>query len=163
MCPIQNTFSRLTCFFRLGLSAVRAYAYSNTVLVFELLFQGIVPPDFIAKYGPDSLSGHIMMGSFPHRNMHSEVVHPVILSLIPGLMTEDIALFAKTLPEFVLSCVSPNHKLPYDVYTQWLGGAAPRVSNYTSGFFVLEILSGPYRAAVYAWSRSRLHRYYGGC
>ncbi|KAJ3813481.1 alpha/beta-hydrolase [Lentinula aff. lateritia] len=87
---------------------------------------GIVPPDVIAKYGPDSLSGHIMMGSFPHRNMHSEVVHPVILSLIPGLMTEDIALFAKTLPEFVLSCVSPNHKFPYDVYTQWLGGAAPR-------------------------------------
>ncbi|KAJ3786495.1 alpha/beta-hydrolase [Lentinula aff. detonsa] len=87
---------------------------------------GIVPPDVIAKFGPDSLSGHIMMGSFPHRNMHSEVVHPVILSLIPGLMTEDIALFAKTLPEFVLSCVSPHHKLSYDVYAKWLGGAAPR-------------------------------------
>ncbi|KAJ3718857.1 alpha/beta-hydrolase [Lentinula raphanica] len=87
---------------------------------------GIVPPDVIAKYGPNSLSGHIMMGSFPHRNMHSEVVHPVILGLIPGLMTEDIALFAKTLPEFVLSCVSPSHKLPYDVYAKWVGGAAPR-------------------------------------
>ncbi|KAF5365825.1 hypothetical protein D9757_014436 [Collybiopsis confluens] len=86
----------------------------------------IVPPDVIAKYGPDSLSGHIMMGSFPHRNMHSQVVHPVILRLIPGLITEDIGLFAKTLPEFVLSCVAPSHKLPYDVYAKWLGGAAPR-------------------------------------
>ncbi|KAF9058625.1 alpha/beta-hydrolase [Rhodocollybia butyracea] len=87
---------------------------------------GIVPPDVIGKYGADSLAGHIMMGSFPHRNMHSEVVHPVILSIIPGLMTEDIALFANTLPDFVLSCVAPSYKLPYDVYTKWLGGAAPR-------------------------------------
>ncbi|KIK54189.1 hypothetical protein GYMLUDRAFT_48989 [Collybiopsis luxurians FD-317 M1] len=87
---------------------------------------GIVPPDVIAKYGPDSLSGHIMMGSFPHRNMHSEVVHPVILSLIPGLMSENISEFARVLPDFVLSCVAPSRKLPYDVYTKWLGGAAPR-------------------------------------
>lgn len=60
--------------------------------------------------------------------MHQEIVHPVVLRILPGLMTEDIALFTHTLPEFVLSCVAPGYKLPYDVYAKWLGGAAPRVS-----------------------------------
>jgi len=69
------------------------------------------------------------MGSFPHRKMHGEVVHPVILSLIPGLMSEDIALFAETLPKFALSCIAPQSKLPYDVQAKWVGGAATRVSH----------------------------------
>jgi len=87
---------------------------------------GIIPPDVIEKYGPDCLSGQIMMGSFPHRNMHSEVVHPVILKIIPGLLSEDPALFAIAVHELILSCVAPTYELPYKVYTRWLGGAAPR-------------------------------------
>ncbi|KAE9404384.1 alpha/beta-hydrolase [Gymnopus androsaceus JB14] len=88
---------------------------------------GFVPPNVIAKYGPDSLAGHIMMGSIPHSNMHREVVNPAILGIISGIRTEDVALFAKVLSDFVLSCVSPKFKLPYDVYAKWLGGAAPTV------------------------------------
>ncbi|KAE9402061.1 alpha/beta-hydrolase [Gymnopus androsaceus JB14] len=87
---------------------------------------GIVPPDVVAKYGPDSLAGQILIGSFPHHNMHSEIIHPHIVSLIPGLITEDIALFAKTLPDFVLACFAPEYELPYDVYAKWIGGTAPR-------------------------------------
>ncbi|KAE9410676.1 alpha/beta-hydrolase [Gymnopus androsaceus JB14] len=94
---------------------------------------GIIPPDVMAKYGPESLAGHIMMGSCPHLNMNGEIMNPVILGLFPGLMTEDIALFAKTLPEFILSFVSPKYKLPYDVYAKWLGGVAPRYGNLCMG------------------------------
>ncbi|KAF5353606.1 hypothetical protein D9758_013784 [Tetrapyrgos nigripes] len=34
---------------------------------------GIVPADVLSKYGPDSLVGVILLGSFPHRNMHGDV------------------------------------------------------------------------------------------
>lgn len=89
---------------------------------------GCVPPDVVAKYGPDSLAGHIMIGSSPHRNMNKYVAYPALLfDMMPGFLTEDAALFAKTLPDFILSFVSPKYKLPYDVYAKWLGGAAPRV------------------------------------
>ncbi|KAE9407146.1 alpha/beta-hydrolase [Gymnopus androsaceus JB14] len=72
---------------------------------------GCVPPDVVAKYGPDSLAGHIMIGSSPHRNMNKYVAYPALLfDMMPGFLTEDAALFAKTLPDFILSFVSPKYQ-----------------------------------------------------
>lgn len=91
-------------------------------------YAGIVSADVIAKYGTDYISSVILLASFPYRSMHPEIVHPVVLSLIPGFLSDDMAQFSKALPEFAFSCFAPGTPVSYADLCKWTGAVATHVS-----------------------------------
>ncbi|EIN12576.1 hypothetical protein PUNSTDRAFT_130833 [Punctularia strigosozonata HHB-11173 SS5] len=88
----------------------------------------IVPTDIATYYGADLMAGVIITGGFPYRSMHPEVAHPTIMSIVPDLVSDDIAVFSKACEVFVESCFAePARDLPYDTKLAWIGGVTAMV------------------------------------
>lgn len=56
--------------------------------------------------------------------MHSQVVHPVVLSIIPGLLSDNVVDFSKACQDFPISCVSDSFKIPNETRWFWTGAMA---------------------------------------
>lgn len=93
-----------------------------------LMNVGIIAVDAIAAYGPSFLSGTILLGAMPYRSMHPEIAHPVVMSLVPGLLSESTAEFLAAATAFAASCVSEDYKVPEEDRLAWIGGVAITVS-----------------------------------
>jgi len=91
--------------------------------------KGIVAADVAAAYGIEDMSGCIILGGMPYRSMHPHVAHPVIMSLIPGLLSENIAEFSVAVQGFAASCVSESFEIPEEDRLAWIGGVALQVSH----------------------------------
>src|ERR1700709_2326231 len=80
------------------------------------------------------MAGSITLGGIPYRSMHPQVVHPVIMSIIPSLLSENVADFSKACQDFPISCVSDNFKIPEETRLFWVGALAiqhPNVRTYS--------------------------------
>jgi len=66
----------------------------------------------------------------PYRSMHSQVVHPVVLSIIPGLLSDDVTEFATAANLFALSCVGEDYDMPEEDRLACVGAAAQQVSSF---------------------------------
>ena len=82
---------------------------------------GIVAADAVAHFGTDYISGSILIDAIPYRSMHPEVAHPVIMEMLPRILTNDAIEFAKGARDFVISCVAPGHPIPYADMCMWTG------------------------------------------
>jgi len=60
--------------------------------------------------------------------MHPQVAHPVIMSIIPGLLSDNTAEFAIAARDFILSCVTESFEIPEEERRAWIGGVALQVS-----------------------------------
>jgi hypothetical protein len=89
---------------------------------------GILATDVVAAYGAQAISGSILFGAIPYRSMHPEVAHPIVVGLIPGLLSSDSSEFYKTASEFPLSCVADGFDLPAEDFFTWAGLVAIQVS-----------------------------------
>ena len=67
---------------------------------------GVAAADIATYYGTDLIRGVALLGSFPHRNMFSEVVTQWALGFIPRMLDFDLAKFSPTVKEFVESSVA---------------------------------------------------------
>lgn len=85
---------------------------------------GIIAADVAANYGIDTISGSILLGGMPYRSMHTQIVHPVVLSIIPGLISESAADFSKACQEFPISCVADDFHIPEETRLFWTGALA---------------------------------------
>ena len=56
---------------------------------------GIVAADAVAHYGTDYISGSILIDVMPYRSMHPEVAHPVVMEILPRILTNDAIEFSK--------------------------------------------------------------------
>lgn len=105
---------------------------------------GIVAADVAALYGVEKLSGSILLGGMPYRSMHPLIAHPVVLSLIPPLLSENVADFAKGCAEFPLSCVSTSFVMPEEVRLMSVGAIAIQVRLICFPFFPTFLLNFNY-------------------
>jgi hypothetical protein len=62
--------------------------------------KGIIAADVAANYGIDTISGSILLGGMPYRSMHPQIVHPVVMSIMPSLLSENVADFSKACQDF---------------------------------------------------------------
>ncbi len=85
---------------------------------------GVIAADVATYYGTNLIRGVVLMGSFPHRNMHPAVATPYILSFIPRLLDPSLALFGPTAKEFAESCVACGDKLDQETKYSWMGAVA---------------------------------------
>ena len=85
---------------------------------------GVIAADVATYYGTNLIRGVVLMGSFPHRNMHSEVATPYILNFIPRLLDPSLANFGPTAKEFAESCVAFGDKLDQATKYSWMGAVA---------------------------------------
>ncbi len=92
----------------------------------------MIPADVLSKYGPDALSGIILMATAPHIKAYPDIADPDAFQATMGLTSDDAAVVANAVPQFVLSCIAPGSKMPYDVQAKWMGGAASKVRTLTS-------------------------------
>lgn len=84
-----------------------------------------------AAYGIDTISGSILLGGIPYRSMHSQVVHPAIEAIIPGLVSTTFDGFNKTVAEFVRSCFADGFTIQHKTLWMWVGGVAIQVRYIT--------------------------------
>ncbi len=56
----------------------------------------MIPADVLSKYGTDAISGIILMASAPHSKLHLDLANPAGVGLVSGLLSNDAAIFAKT-------------------------------------------------------------------
>lgn len=56
--------------------------------------------------------------------MHPIVAHPVVMSIIPNLLSSDVASFSKACHDFPISCVSDSFKIPDETRWFWAGALA---------------------------------------
>jgi hypothetical protein len=82
---------------------------------------GIVAADAVAHYGTDYISGSILINAIPYRSMHPEVAHPVIMKILPSILTNDVIEFFKGVRDFVISCATPGRPIPYADMCMWTG------------------------------------------
>jgi len=95
---------------------------------------GVIAADIATYYGTDLIRGVVLMGSFPHRNMHSEVATPYIINFIPKLLDPSLANFGPTVKEFAESCVAYGDKLDQATKYSWMGAVAgqhPDIRNWS--------------------------------
>lgn len=86
---------------------------------------GVIAADVATYYGlSDLVSGVVLMGSFPHRNMLNDVATPFILNFIPRLLDPSLDKFGPTDKEFVESCVAYGDKLDQATKYAWMGAVA---------------------------------------
>ena len=85
---------------------------------------GVIAADVATYYGTNLIGGVVLMGSFPHRNMHSVVATPYILNFIPRLLDPSLALFGPTAKEFAESCVAYGDKLDQATKYSWMGAVS---------------------------------------
>ena len=83
---------------------------------------GIVAADAMAHYGTDYISGSILLGAIPYRSMHPEVAHPVVMEILPRILTNDATELSRGVREFAISCVAPGRSIPYADMCLWTGG-----------------------------------------
>lgn len=82
---------------------------------------GIVAADAVAHYGTDYISGSILINAIPYRSMHPEVAHPVLMKIVPSILTNDVIEFFKGVRDFVISCATPGRPIPYADMCIWTG------------------------------------------
>jgi hypothetical protein len=82
---------------------------------------GIVAADAMAHYGTDYISGSILLNAIPYRSMHPEVAHPAIMENLPNVLSNDVIEFSKGVRDFVISCTTPGHPIPYADMCMWTG------------------------------------------
>ena len=85
---------------------------------------GVIAADVATYYGVDILGGVVLMGSFPHRNMHSLVATQFILDFIPRLLDPSLDAFGPTAKEFAESCVAYGDQLDQGTKYSWMGAVA---------------------------------------
>ena len=85
---------------------------------------GVIAADVASYYGTNLIRGVVLMGSFPHRNMHTQVATQFILDFIPRLLDTDLAKFGPTAKEFAESCVAFGDKLDQGTKYSWMGALA---------------------------------------
>ena len=85
---------------------------------------GVIAADVATYYGTNLIRGVVLMGSFPHRNMHTEVATQWVLDFIPRLLDPDLAKFGPTAKEFAESCVAFGDKLDQGTKYSWMGAVA---------------------------------------
>ena len=90
---------------------------------------GVTAADIATYYGTDIISGVILMGSFPYRNMLTDVATPWILSFIPSLLLDSLDAFGPTAKTFAESCVAYGDKLDQGVKYSWMGAVAGQNPN----------------------------------
>ena len=90
---------------------------------------GVIAADIATYYGTDLIRGVVLLGSFPHRNMFSEVATQWILDFIPRLLDPDLAKFGPTVKEFAESCVAFGDKLDQGTKYSWMGAVAGQNPN----------------------------------
>jgi pimeloyl-ACP methyl ester carboxylesterase len=56
--------------------------------------------------------------------MHPQIVHPVVMGIIPNLLSNDVADFAKACQDFPVSCVAENFRIPEETRLFWAGAVA---------------------------------------
>ena len=86
--------------------------------------KGIIAADVAANYGIDTISGSILLGGMPYRSMHPQIVHPVVMSIMPSLLSENVADFSKACQDFPVSCVADNFQIPEETRLFWVGAIA---------------------------------------
>jgi len=97
---------------------------------------GVTAADVATYYGTDILGGVILMGSFPHRNMLTDVATPWILNFIPTLVGDDFNSFGPTAKTFAESCVAFGDQLDLATKYTWMGAVAnqyPPIRNWSIG------------------------------
>ena len=95
---------------------------------------GVTAADVATYYGTDLIRGVVLMGSFPHRNMLTDVATPWILAFIPQLLGPSLAAFGPTAKEFAESCVAFGDKLDQTIKYSWMGAVAgqyPDIRNWS--------------------------------
>lgn len=85
---------------------------------------GIIAADIATYYGINLVRGVVLLGSFPHRNMHSLVATPWILKFIPRLVDISLAAFGPTAKDFAESCVAHGDQLDQKTRYAWMGAVA---------------------------------------
>lgn len=85
---------------------------------------GVIAADIATYYGVDLIRGVVLLGSFPHRNMHSLVATQFILDFIPRLLDTSLAAFGPTAKEFAESCVARGDQLDQGTKYSWMGALA---------------------------------------
>jgi len=85
---------------------------------------GVIAADVATYYGTNLIRGVVLMGSFPHRNMHPEVATQWVLDFIPKLLDPDLAKFGPTAKEFAESCVAFGDKLDQGTKYSWMGAVS---------------------------------------
>lgn len=108
---------------------------------------GVVAADiatYYIGYQPDQ--GVVLMGSFPHCNMHPEVPTSYILNFTPTLLDPSLANFGPTAKEFAESCVAFGDKLDQTTKYDWMGavsGQNPDVRVWSIPHILDEMKSSP--------------------
>jgi len=82
---------------------------------------GIVAADAMARYGTDYISGSILIDAIPYRSMHPKVAHPVVMEILPRILTNDVVELSKGVRDFAISCVAPGRSIPYADMCMWTG------------------------------------------
>ena len=85
---------------------------------------GVIAADVATYYGTDLIRGVVLMGSFPHRNMHTQVATQFILDFIPKLLDPSLSNFGPTAKAFAESCVAFGDKLDQFTKYSWMGAVA---------------------------------------
>ncbi|KAF9646280.1 alpha/beta-hydrolase [Thelephora ganbajun] len=85
---------------------------------------GVTAADIATYYGTGLIRGVVLLGSFPHRNMHSQVATQWILNFIPRLLDYSLAKFGPTAKEFAESCVAFGDQLDQTTKYSWMGAVA---------------------------------------
>jgi pimeloyl-ACP methyl ester carboxylesterase len=70
------------------------------------------------------MSGSILLGGMPYRSMHPQIVHPVVMSLLPSLLSSDVADFSSAAQQFPASCVADDFVIPEKTRLFWAGAVA---------------------------------------
>lgn len=63
--------------------------------------------------------------------MHSQVVHPAVEAIIPGLISPNLDGFHKAVAKFVRSCFADGFKIQHKTLWEWVGGVAIQVRYIT--------------------------------
>ena len=95
---------------------------------------GVIAADIATYYGVDLIGGVVLMGSFPHRNMLTDVATEFILDFIPRLLDPSLYAFGPTAKEFAESCVAFGDKLDQGIKYSWMGALAgqyPDIRNWS--------------------------------
>jgi pimeloyl-ACP methyl ester carboxylesterase len=90
---------------------------------------GVTAADIATYYGTGIISGVVLMGSFPYRNMLTDVATPWILNFIPALLDPSLANFGPTAKTFAESCVAYGDQLDQNVKYAWMGAVAGQNPN----------------------------------
>ena len=87
----------------------------------------------LAAYGDEVISGIILLDAIPYRSMHPEITHPVVMEILPGLVSLDRESFYETATGFVRSCVAESYEIPTKDFFDMSLNLAIQVSLFESG------------------------------